>query len=91
MLMIPAGQVIVSISESFFEFMLASKRHLLVNAEYGGPSSLCVILAHSGTYLRGEPQFLAIAPAGKVAVDWISLYMDVIRIGDAAEDLRFSL
>jgi hypothetical protein len=32
-----------------------------------------------------EPQFLAITPAGKVVVDWVSVYMVVIRIGDAAE------
>jgi hypothetical protein len=57
-----------------------------------GPSLLCVILAHSGTDLReGEPQFPAITPAGKVVVDWVSLYMVVIRIGDAAEDSRLSL
>jgi hypothetical protein len=39
----------------------------------------------------GEPQFLAIAPAEKVVVDCVGLYMVVIRIGDAAEYSRFSL
>jgi hypothetical protein len=39
----------------------------------------------------GEPQFLAIAPAGKVVIEWVGLYAVVIRIGDAAEDSRFGL
>jgi hypothetical protein len=33
-----------------------------------------------------ELQFLAVAQAGKVAVDCVGLYMVFIRIGDAAEE-----
>jgi hypothetical protein len=38
-----------------------------------------------------EPLFLAIAQAGKVVIDRVSLYIIVIRIGDAAVDSRLSL
>jgi hypothetical protein len=39
----------------------------------------------------GKPQFLAIALAGNVVIDCLALYMLVIRIGDAAEHIWFSL
>jgi hypothetical protein len=29
--------------------------------------------------------------AGKAVIDWAGLYMGVVRVGDAAEDSRFSL
>jgi hypothetical protein len=46
---------------------------------------------HRETDRGGGPQFLAITQAGKVIVNCVSLYMGVIRIGDAAEYSRFSL
>jgi hypothetical protein len=51
------------------------------------------VALHRGTDRGGEggPQFLAITQAGKVIVNCVSLYMGVIRIGDAAEYSRFSL
>ena len=39
----------------------------------------------------GGPQFLAITQAGKVIVNCVSLYIGVIRIGDAVEYSRLSL
>jgi hypothetical protein len=54
-----------------------------------GPSSLrlCTTLVHR----RGKHQFLAITQAGKVVIDRVGLDVVVIRVGDAAEDSRFSL
>ena len=66
----------------------AAKRKEIVRH---GRSSRCVVVAHSGTDLRGELQFLAITQAGKVVIDWVGLYMGVVRVGDAAEDSGYSL
>jgi hypothetical protein len=41
--------------------------------------------------IAADPQFLAIAMAGKVVVDCVGLDVVVIRTGDAAEYSRFSL
>jgi hypothetical protein len=77
----------------------ATKRKEIVRH---GPSSIVTVRHVGAPWDRpkeGEPQFLAVAQvgkvavaqAGKVAVEGVSLYMGVIRIGDAAEYSRFSL
>jgi hypothetical protein len=43
------------------------------------------------TEREGASGPIAVAQAGKVAVEWVSLYMGVICIGDADEYSRFSL